>query len=238
MLVRIRHYTPRNSLSNQLAIEVPPRFQSQVALESGHNLPGFSTSGRPVEHKVHRPDLIGSQRMSQWVTLCHGNFLALSPANLQTCLGIEPIQLVMKHHIAALPQLQIDHVGTVASVLLHEHDDLRVQDGIAVDGGLVAEYTGAHANQRSYRRSRSPLPCRWCTSSSRDGALTTFFAGPLWHLWQSRYNFSMGMPASASRKKPMICSSVNRFFMSNLHARLIGLSSDVLLNTGATSRAY
>ena len=45
-----------------------------------------------------------------------------------------------------------------------------------------------------------------------------------------------GIPASASRRKPMICSSVNRFFMSNLLDGGIGLESHVLLNSGGTSR--
>lgn len=39
---------------------------------------------RSVEHKVHRPDLIGRQRTSQWVTVCHRDFLALAPADLQS----------------------------------------------------------------------------------------------------------------------------------------------------------
>ncbi|HEY9098545.1 MAG TPA: hypothetical protein VIN38_06725, partial [Thiobacillus sp.] len=45
----------------------------------------------------------------------------------------------------------------------------------------------------------------------------------------------MGRPASASRRKPMICSSVKRFFMSNLLDNGIGLQSYVLLKYGETS---
>ena len=94
---------------------------------------------RPVEHEVHRPDLIGGQRTGQWMTVCHRDFLALAPANLQTRLGIEPVYpLVIDHH-AALPQLQIDHAGTVASVPLRKRDDLRFQGGITVGGGLITE---------------------------------------------------------------------------------------------------
>ena len=73
------------------------------------------------------------------MTVCHWDFLALAPANLQTRLGIEPMHpLVIDHH-AALPQLQIDHVSTVATVPLRERDDLRFQGDITVGGGLVAE---------------------------------------------------------------------------------------------------
>ena len=41
----------------------------------------------------------------------------------------------------------------------------------------------------------------------------------------------MDIPASASRMKPIICSSVSRFFMSNFRMWLIGLQSHMLLNT-------
>ncbi|MNT51457.1 hypothetical protein D3C72_1884220 [compost metagenome] len=93
----------------------------------------------PVEHEVHRPDLIGGQGASQRVTVCHRHLLALTPANLQPCLGIESIHpLVIDLH-ALLPQLQVNHAGTVASVTLRERDDLRFQGGIAVGGGLVTE---------------------------------------------------------------------------------------------------
>ncbi len=94
---------------------------------------------RPVEHEVHRPDLIGGQGTSQWVTVCYRYLLALPPANLQPRLGIEPIHpLVIDDH-AFLPQLQVNHAGAVTAVALRERDDLRFQGGIAVGGGLVAE---------------------------------------------------------------------------------------------------
>lgn len=70
---------------------------------------------------------------------CQRYFLALAPANLQTCLGIEPVYPLVSDHHAALPQFQIDHAGTIASVPLRERDDLRFQGGIVVGGGLVAE---------------------------------------------------------------------------------------------------
>lgn len=67
---------------------------------------------RSVEHKVHRPDLIGRQRTSQWVTVCHGDFLALAPADLQARLGIKPVQPLVIDLYALLPQLQVDHAGS------------------------------------------------------------------------------------------------------------------------------
>ncbi|MNG20538.1 hypothetical protein D3C84_1047980 [compost metagenome] len=94
---------------------------------------------RPVEHEVHRPDLIGGQGTGQRVTVCHRHLLALTPANLQTRLGIEPIRPFVIDHHAFLPQLQVNHAGTIASVTLRECDDLRLQDRIAVGGGLVTE---------------------------------------------------------------------------------------------------
>jgi hypothetical protein len=42
---------------------------------------------------------------------------------LQTGLGIEPIHPLVIHHHAGLPQLQIDHPGSVAPVALGERDD-------------------------------------------------------------------------------------------------------------------
>lgn len=94
---------------------------------------------RPVEHEVHRPDLIGDERACQRVTVCHWHLPALTPANLQTRLGIESIHALVIDLHAFLPQLQIDHASTVASVALRECDDLRFQGGIAVGGGLIAE---------------------------------------------------------------------------------------------------
>ena len=41
--------------------------------------------------------------------------------------------------VAFLPQFQVDHAGTIASVPLRECDDLCFQGGIAVGGGLVTE---------------------------------------------------------------------------------------------------
>lgn len=92
---------------------------------------------RPVERKVHRPDLIGRQRASQWVTSCYRHLLA--PANLQTRLGIKPIHSLVIDPYAFLPQLQTDHASPVTTVTLRERDDLRFQGRIAVGGGLVTE---------------------------------------------------------------------------------------------------
>lgn len=45
----------------------------------------------------------------------------------------------MIDHYAALPQLQVDHAGTIGTVPLRERDDLRFQGSMTVGGGLVAE---------------------------------------------------------------------------------------------------
>lgn len=94
---------------------------------------------RPLAHEVHRPDLFGRHMSRQRVTVCHRHFLALTPANLQTRLGIEPVHpLVIDLH-AVMPQLQVNHACTVGAVTLCQCDDLRFQDRIAVDRGLVTE---------------------------------------------------------------------------------------------------
>lgn len=51
----------------------------------------------------------------------------------------------------------------------------------------------------------------------------------LWH------NSGTGKPDSASHRKPMIRSSVNRYLTSNLRSLGIGLQSHSLLKSGGTS---
>jgi len=86
-----------------------------------------------------RPDLIRGQWAFQRVTVSHRNLLALSPSDLQTGLGVETIHPLVIYHHAGLPQLQIDHPGTVASMTLSERDDLLFQGCIAIRRQPVTE---------------------------------------------------------------------------------------------------
>ena len=51
-----------------------------------------------------------------------------------------------------------------------------------------------------------------------------------------RHNYATARPASASRKKPMICSSINRFFTSNLLSK--GLDSKLRRQSNTGGHRY
>jgi hypothetical protein len=121
------------------------RFVSRI-IDNGQALDG-ATFCRPGEHKIHRPDMIGSQRAFQWVTVSDWYLLSLSPPDLQTCFGIEPIYPLVIHHHASLPELQIDYPGSVAPMALGKSDDLLFQSGVAIRHGAITERTWTHANE-------------------------------------------------------------------------------------------
>ncbi len=73
------------------------------------------------------------------MTIRHRDLLPLSPSHLQTGLGVEPIHPLVIHHHASLPQLQVDHPGTVAPMTLGERDALLLQSRISIRRRPVTE---------------------------------------------------------------------------------------------------
>ena len=78
------------------------------------------TISRPVEHEVHRPDLIGTAGPQQRLPLAHRDLLALPAPHLQLGFLIQPLHTLVVHQHSRLPELEVDHPDTVALVSLRQ----------------------------------------------------------------------------------------------------------------------
>lgn len=101
---------------------------------------------RPVEHEIHRPQLIGCLGTLQRVAIRNRNLLSLAPFHLQTRFGIEPIHALVIDDLSRLTQFQIDHPGPVAPMALGECDDPLSQCGIPICCWSIAVSARAHPN--------------------------------------------------------------------------------------------
>ena len=164
-----------------LAIDCPDHsgqaaLHGQPVLYPGHALPGYcplhfdghSLVGgvvddrqapyRPafrgtVEHEVHRPHLIGSERPQEGLALAYRHLLTLSASHLQARFLIQPLHSLVVNDKSLLPQLQMDHAHPVASVPVRQRSDLLAQLNVVVGPKLLAQRASAHP----HRRQRSPL---------------------------------------------------------------------------------
>ena len=91
------------------------------------------------------------------MTVCYRHFLALTPTNWQTRLGIKSVHALVIDLHAFLPQFQVNHAGTVAPVVLRQGDDFFLERGITVWLSLVAEGTRAHARHPQRAAFTQPL---------------------------------------------------------------------------------
>src|ERR1700733_8780598 len=153
---------------------------------------------------------------------------------------LEPIQALdslVIGWLASLPKLQVDHANAIASMTLCQSDDPLTQLLVAVRPRLVTQRARTHVHDlktpplRQTLRLHPPhqLATRRCghhfflsasrvTSFSSIDSASNFFRRAF-SASSLRYSSLTGTPLSASFKNPMICSSVNRFFTSNLHRR-------------------
>jgi hypothetical protein len=73
-----------------------------------------------IEDEVHRSHFVGGLGPDQGLAICHRHLLTSPPHDLQLFLGIEPIDSLVVHALAGLPQLQVDHPGAVAPMAMRE----------------------------------------------------------------------------------------------------------------------
>ena len=102
--------------------------------------------GGAIEHEVHRPDVIGRLRTPQGLPIGHRHLLAPPPLHLEVGFGIQPFHPLVVDPLSGLAQLQVNHAGAVAAMPLGQGNDLLPQGLVTIRRRLVAEGTGAHAD--------------------------------------------------------------------------------------------
>src|SRR5258706_6530623 len=101
--------------------------------------------GNPIEHEVHRPNLVRSTRTDQRLAIGDGDLLAPPPADVQLPQPIQPPDAFVVHELTGLAQLQVDHADSIAPVPLRQRHDPRSQCAVAIWARLVTHRTRAHA---------------------------------------------------------------------------------------------
>ena len=79
--------------------------------------------GNAVEDEIPGPDLVGAARTDQRLPFAHRNLLAPAAPHLQLLERVQPLDPLVIDELAGLPQLQIDHPRSVATMPLRQGDD-------------------------------------------------------------------------------------------------------------------
>ena len=115
--------------------------------------------GRAVEDEVGRPDLVRRLGAYQGLAVRHRDLLASPPTYLQPGLGIQALHPLVVDQCSRLPQLEVDHPGTVAAVLVRQGHDAGPQRGVGIRRRGVSQRRGTHAHQREHSPFAHPVRC-------------------------------------------------------------------------------
>ena len=121
---------------------------SVVAIIHDRQALHHASIGGPVEHEVSGPHVVGSLRAHQGLSVGHGDLLPPSPSDLQLGFGVQALDAFMVDPMNGLSQLQIDHLGPVATVPVGEGNDAPSERHIRIWGGLVSQRRRTHAHHR------------------------------------------------------------------------------------------
>ena len=111
-----------------------------------HQALDYPSRGHPVEHEIHRPDLVGRGRPYQRLPVGHRDLLATPTPHLKALESIQTLDALVVDRLARLAKLQIDHPGAIATMSLGKTYDLCAQRLVVVRSCLIPQCARAHAN--------------------------------------------------------------------------------------------